>query len=454
MGKPVEQSKGKRNYGSNIIVLSLLAVTALTTIFGVFQLRLKNDYRNRLADSYAESLYSAASYASDMKNTLTKLLAVRTPEQAAPLYASLWRQASSAKENLSRLDSESAGDALTYLSQVSDFAYSMMTKSISGTMPEESDYERLLEVRGIAANLASEMASVSQRLSVGEVIDFQKQGGASGGENSLSGAIKGSLTAFAGKLQAQSDAGKTQVASGNESEITAAAGAEIIGQMFGTETPLNITLISETPAGAAESMPVYSYKISRGKEKSPAFYADITKNGGLPLWILNAEAYRGGGSQLPIDEILRHAADFLNNCGFPAMRSGGCEISDDCVTVVFSPLQDGVIIYPAAVKVKLSADSGEVLGLAAHGYAENSGYRELNEPLLSANDALGLVNPYFVLDTISQAIISTDSGGEAFCYELLGSVGETKMLVYINCMTAAMEKICEVRENAYGVLTD
>ena len=129
--KLYQWKKGLSSTGMYSVTIIALAIVLG---FGLYQYKQRLNYRQYLQNRFQESFYEATTYVDNMENLFTKVRLTKTPDQSAPLFAQLWREASSAQENLSELpyDHNTISKALKFLSQASDFSFSMTNKAIEG----------------------------------------------------------------------------------------------------------------------------------------------------------------------------------------------------------------------------------------------------------------------------------------------------------------------------------
>mgnify|MGYP003375439496 CR=1 FL=1 len=120
---------------------------------------------------------------------------------------------------------------------------------------------------------------------------------------------------------------------------------------------------------------------------------------------------------------------------------------DNIVTANFAYEQDRTLMYPDLIKVKISLDNGEVLGIETTGYLNShKEKRELKNPKISMEEAKSKLNPK--LD------ISSDRLAEVFCYEFKGNINGNDFLIYINAETGEEQDILMIINTPDGTLTE
>ena len=123
------------------------------------------------------------------------------------------------------------------------------------------------------------------------------------------------------------------------------------------------------------------------------------------------------------------------------------------LTINYAYSQDGVIMYPDLIKVKVALDNGEILGIETTGYLSNHTIRDIPKNIISKEEAKKYLNKDLNIGSEGLAIIPTEYKTEILCYEFKGKVETHEFLVYINAKTGAEEDILVVYNTPNGILT-
>lgn len=144
------------------------------------------------------------------------------------------------------------------------------------------------------------------------------------------------------------------------------------------------------------------------------------------------------------------AIRFAENAGFENLTSVWCSQANGIVFVNLAPVQNGVVLYPDLIKVKVDEASGKVIGLDAMHYAFNHTERSLPSPALTQSQAAEKV----VLPVVSSpmlALIPLDETREVLTYEFECESGGT-YFVYIDAMTGEESNILYVIDSEQGTV--
>ena len=123
------------------------------------------------------------------------------------------------------------------------------------------------------------------------------------------------------------------------------------------------------------------------------------------------------------------------------------------VTINYAYNQNGVIMYPDLIKVKVALDDGEILGIETTGYLNNHQERKISNAKISKEEAKKTLNKDLEITSEGFAIIPTEWKTEIFCYEFKGKVDGQEFLVYINCENGREEDILVIKDTPNGTLT-
>ena len=455
-----------------VAVAALSIGLVCTAAFGAVMYREKQNAQTFLSNSYERAFHEAAGCAEQVTSLLVKLDAVERPEQSAVLFAELWRQAAAAHTELSTLPYNAAlvADTQKYLSQVSDFAYAMMLKTIDGQVLTADDRINLTQIKSLSPAFSGGLTSILNQAAVTGGVkwaqlaeeDWQTQDGETV-SNVPPEVLLGSLRTVTQPFHEApglvydgpfSDHIQTLAprTAENRPMLTRSEGRNIVLDMLAANAVQTVEYIGETDAASASVIPVLSYAATLAGDSEPSIFIDVTKYGGVPLWMLRQPTAPTDDARITLSEAIAHADAFLAQAGFPSMKQSYYEYADASVVVNYAPVENSAILYPDLVKVKVSMADGTIEGLEALGYVMMHGPRALPEPTLSVYDALNFVSPKLAVASSQLALIPMGSYREVLCYEFRAENGDAAFLIYINADTGRMERMFELVMNEYGVL--
>ncbi|GGG57452.1 germination protein YpeB [Paenibacillus radicis (ex Gao et al. 2016)] len=186
-----------------------------------------------------------------------------------------------------------------------------------------------------------------------------------------------------------------------------------------------------------------SYSASVTEPKSgKKLQMDYTQKGGQLIWFMDS---RDIGEQR-LDTIkAKEAADkFLNDHGFKGMQAVTYDTFNNAGTLTYVASQNGVLIYPEKLTVKIALDNGEAVGLQANDYVYEHHARKIPDAKVTQAEARKALNPEMKVSKEQKAIILNDLGEEVLCYEYTGKINGSIYRIYINAESGVEESIEEM----------
>lgn len=420
-------------------------------------------YANALEADYQLEFYNLVSRVEEAETALAKAMVSASPRQQVFYFAQVWNQASDAQDSLSQLPLENLNLSATrkFLAQLGDYSLSLARKIAGGGSLTPDDRHNL-------ARLQESLADFSQRLHALTLEDLRwtRLAGSPGGTRRVTtGRTRVSPAAppriaelahferaiqqmpvltydgpFSDHLLRVAPKGLTGPA---VSQSDAQAKAVSFAQRAGARNP--------TPTEARKiSAPFPGYSFTLSSPEGNRLYVDVTKKGGHVVQMLFDRPV--GTARLGAEEAVAKAAEFLRQQGFRDMVPTYSLREGNTCTVSAVAQENGVLIYPDQIKVKIALDNGEVLGWDATAYYTNHRKRTIPRPLLAEASARTRVNENLTVGRGRLCLIPSSGGRERLAWEFDGRIRGDRFLVYINALTGAEEQILKVVEQKGGQL--
>ncbi len=201
-------------------------------------------------------------------------------------------------------------------------------------------------------------------------------------------------------------------------------------------------------AGVTEG-DITCYNIQANLDDS-ILYAQMSKNDGKLIMF----SYAGSCESVVVDEdtAIENATQFLSNMGLKDMQEVWMNISNNVYTFNFAKKQNGIILYPDLVKVRVCAETGKVIGIEAKSYYTNHTTRNIASASLSESQARQKVFDGIEIKASRLALVPIGNESEKLCYEFFGDYDGQTYYVYIdanNGRQVQMFKVVEGTEGAY-----
>ncbi len=182
----------------------------------------------------------------------------------------------------------------------------------------------------------------------------------------------------------------------------------------------------------------YNYKIDiEGK----SFLAQVSKLG-CKLITLSGDV-ESGDPIMDKTKAQEVAKKFINDVGFENMEVVWTEINQNVAYINLASIQEGVILYPDLVKVKVDMTAQNIVGVEAVNYALNHVDRNIQFSKMREDAESLLGFDYNIIET-NKTIIRLDNGQEVCCYEFVLERIDGEFFYYINANDLRVEKILKL----------
>ena len=425
----------------------------------IFSLEMTNNFKrqkNLVQDEYNKSMYLAVSYINNVEVDLAKLLVTSTPKMSAVTLADIWKQANLAKECLEQIPvgQNSMANASKYLTQVSDFSYTLMKQNISDIKLTEEEYEKLKHIYEDSSKLSSKMSDIYDDLNAGRIKwdELEKIGNEKLPDNDISNSISEVGKTFQNYEGLIYDgAFSDHLLSSEPKFLSQKEISEDDAKKYIEEVILNDEKIDKIEFKGESNGKIELYNFDVTLDSKQKRTISITKND-CKLYLMIGDK-KVKEQNISVDEAKKGGMEFLNKLGIDNMIETYYQKTENMIVINYAATQDGVILYPDLIKVKISLDDGKVYGVEAAGYIFNHTTRNNLKPSISQEKAKSILNSSLEIISSDMALIPTESNSEILTYEFKGKIDNREFLIYINADNAREEKVLLVIDNKNGVLT-
>ena len=453
----VKLTKVRKLLSKEKLALILLSIFTICFAYAMEVTKLFQINKNMDNDKINRATYDAAEYIKNVETLLIKAQITSTPEQSAKILAEIWKQSSLASSNMVELPSnqETVENSSNFLSQLSDYSFLLMKKSIEGVNITEKEYQTLENMHEYAKNINKEFSNLVADLNSGKIKwDEVEKNLKDKKENKEMQALG---TTNLGKTMQDYQGLIYDGAFSNHilnivptmfknKNININDGKNIIKKLYGEKNIESIKYI-DTTNGNIETYG-YSVKLTEIKE---SIDIQITKDTGYIIWILSDKNVVE--RNLSIEESKKAGKEFLEKLGYKNMKDTYYSIYENMITINYAYEQDGCIMYTDLIKVKVALDNGMVCSLESNGYIYNHKENRNLNTKITLNQARNKINKKLEITASNLAYIPTDSLNEILVYEFKGKIEDKYFLVYINALTGVEEKILVVIDSEKGILT-
>ena len=180
--------------------------------------------------------------------------------------------------------------------------------------------------------------------------------------------------------------------------------------------------------------------------------AAVTKKGGKLCYMVNPRDV--SGETISSKECIKRAKKYLQDAGYKNMKDSYYSVYDGVCTINFAYTENGIIHYSDLVKVSVALDDGEVLSVDARGYLMNHTKRDIYQKNLTKAQAQEILSDSLIVLAVNSAVIPTDAGKEAYCYEFhCKDKNGQQVLIYVDKVTGEEVDILILLYADGGMLT-
>ncbi|WP_141433356.1 germination protein YpeB [Bacillus sp. 03113] len=431
-----------------ILIGVLTLGVAGTAFWGYQEHREKNAILLNAENNYQRAFHDLTYQVDLLHDKIGTTLAMNSRKSLSPALVEVWRITSEAHSSVGQLPLTLLPFNKTeeFLAKIGDFSYQTAVRDLDKDPLTDKEYTSLKGLYKQAEDIQNELREV-QHLVLKENlrwmdVEMALASGAEGADNTIIDGFKTVEKTVSG--YDETDFGPSYVNMQKKDENFKSIKGEVISKekalqiakryvKMGKQEKVNIT-----ENGKGSSFGFYSVSIQNIKTKQEA-NMDITKKGGYPIWFIYSRDVKQ--SKIGLNEASNKAIQFLKENKFQNLALLESAQYDNIGMFTFVTNQDGVRIYPDAIKIKVALDDGNIIGFSAEDYLKSQHERSIPKPAISSNAARASINPKVKIMEEGRAIILNDANKEVLCYEFLGTLDNDTYRIFINAEDGTEEKI-------------
>lgn len=392
--KQIKQSDAKKKASSKVVKTAVLgtvlglfasAVVGLSVALYYAQTSVNTHeaYQRQIDAIYNRAYFDLLDGASDLGINLRKISVSNSKSMQQALLYEVWSASELASGNLAtfKADDEGILKAQKFVNQLGDYSHTLALRLASGKSLSAQDRATLAKMGEVADEYQRALENVQNNLDDAD-LDLSDDGALD--------VFVGSFSAFAepsfeypemiydGPFSSALENREPKGLCGND--ITAEQGAELVAKHLRTLDVADVRFVSVSDG----DIKTLDYTARIGGESA---YVQIAEKGGM-LVCFNS---RGDAQPTAITEASKtcqeRALDFAESAGFEDVAVVWSSSADGECVINLAPMQEGVILYPDLVKVKVRESDNSVIGLDASHYVFNHCQRALPAPEISLETA-------------------------------------------------------------------
>lgn len=447
----------------NTLAAAVAVLTIVIIGLAIIMYKSNEKYVQTSENSYNSAFYQLTEYVENVETYLAKSLISTTPEHGAETLTNLWREANLAQTYLSMLpiESQELENSEKFLNQVSDYSYALSRKNIYNESLSQDDLNNLKSLHQYSVDLKNTLFQLSDDLNAGrfewknltqeEPIAFSQQ--VSNMQDDQFTQMEEDFHEFSGLIYdgAFSEHLTNRERKGLTGDDIDEETAKQKAEEFLKAGDDNLQVKNITSQGISDNANIPVYDFSAEIENQANVNIGVSRKGGHIVY-MNSDR-EVNSEVISQEDANEKGKEYLRTKGFDNMKETYFLKQQGVVTVNYAYTQDGVVMYPDLIKVKIALDDGEVLGIETTGYLNNHTERDISKVAITKEEAKKTLNKDLQIESEGLAYIPTEWETEILCYEFKGKVEDREFLVYINAENGREEDILIITDTPNGTLT-
>ncbi len=433
-----------------MIIIAVLTVAVVGTgYWGYQEHQDKNAILINAENNYQRSFHDLVYHVDLLHDKIGTTLAMSSKEQLSPSFAEVWRITSEAQNDVGQLPLTLLPFNKTeeFLSNIGDYTYQVAIRDLDKNPLSTKEYETLQNLYAKSGEVQKELRKVQSMVIAENLRWMDVEVALSAKDQPQDNTIINGFKTVEKDVEGyeETEFGPTFITHKDKDfsnlsgkKISKEEAKQIADRYLDLEGDEEITI---TENGEGSSYGFYSLKIVDKNQVDT--YMDITKKGGIPIYIVqNKEAKE---KNISLNEATEKARTFLKENKYESLDLYESVEYNKVGIFTFVSDKDGVRIYPDAIKMKVSLDTGEMIGFSSKDYLMSHKSREIPEPGISKEEAKESINGNVKIMEDRLAVIENDVGEEVLCYEFLGTINEDTYQIFINAENGREEKVDKLK---------
>lgn len=430
--------------GILVTVLSLGVIG--TAYWGYQEHREKNAVLLNAENNYQRAFHNLAYHMDVLHDKIGTALAMNSRTSLSPALAEVWRITSEAHNNVGQLPLTLMPFNKTndYLTKVGSFSYQVAVRDLDKKPLSQQEIQTLNSLYQQSAEMQQELRKVQHLVlknnlrwmdvelalaTKNEKADNVIIDGLKTVEKSVEGYNEANSNSMIMTTKSIDDLNKNLTGK----PISKEEAAQIAKQIAQVGKDSKVTV---TENGKGSNVNFYSVTIHNKNQESNI---DISKKGGHPIWFMQSREVPK--QTISLFDASKHAAKYLKNFGYKNLELVESTQYDSVGVFTFVTNENGVRIYPDAIKIQIALDNGQILGFSAKEYLASNHTRTIPNPSLTKENLRSKINPNVKIADTRLAIVTNNLNEEVLCYEYIGTIGKDTYRIFLNSNTGEEEKV-------------
>lgn len=443
------RKESRKGFGGWLAAVITLGATTLALAGAfVYTLLMPSATDGVLESSYQRAYYDTVMQVDNIDLNLSKALSTNDEKALQKYLVDVAINSELAENDIGELplQDESKFYTTKLINQIGDYAKYLNKKLIDGQSISEEEYQTLETLYEHNLALKQSLSAISEKMD--EKFSFNKL--AMGEEDKI--VIENlnelqNLSADYPELIYDgpfSDGRDSQEIKGlKNEEVTAGYVEQKFKSIFSGYGLEEI----EAVGGAEGNIPCYNVQ---GTNDGETLFAQFSKNEGKLIMF----AYSGSCKEVKVeqDQAVEIGQNFLQGLEIENMTAVWINQANNVYTVNYAYEQNGTIVYPDLIKIRVCAETGMVIGMEAVGYYTNHVAREIESAKLTEEQAIEKVSGNIEVENSRLALVKIGENTEKLAYEFSGTYKNSTYYVYIDATNGRQIEMFKVVQGTEGEL--
>ncbi|MDQ6418259.1 germination protein YpeB [Paenibacillus sp. LHD-117] len=434
------------------IMFPLVTILLIGAIYwGYQEHQEKNSILIKAENQYQRAFHDLAFHVDKLHEQLGNTLAVNSTSMGYHRkgLVNVWRLTSQAQNEISQLPLSYLPftEAEDFLSHISNFAYKTAVRDLTKQPLSDDEFKTLKALYEKSDEISKELHHMQSDVLANNLRWMDVEVAIASDQSKSGNIIVDGLRTMNEKVGAYPELNwGPSVSSMYEKRTVKMLGGEFVKPEDVRKKAAKYMNVDESVVQVAENGQGSEYAsfsaVANGNDPNLKTQMDFTQKGGQLIWFMKSREL--GAKKIGFDQAKASADKFLNDFGFKDMKAVSFDMYDNSGSFTYVGLQNGVLIYPDKLTVKVALDNGEAVGLQASDYVYEHHKRELPSPIMTKADAKKAINPNMEVNNEQLALIENEMGEEVLCYEYTGRINGSMYRIYINALNGIEETIEEM----------
>ena len=452
----------KKKQDPRYVGVFMFAIFGLVTLIAMNFANVYGREKQMTSDSYNRAMYEVITSVNNVDTLVAKVRITTSHEYNIVTLSEITTEATTAKENLAILpvSQNAMGNVSKFFSQVIGYSQAK-TKSLANNKGfTKEDYINLRKINEVSNNLNSALQEIYTSLTKGRLkwdeVEQVATDKLNEEKNNLEitnlNNVKDSLEDYEGLIYDGAFSNHIEQAKPKaltSNTVTVEQATKKVRQCVENATKREIEEVIYNGETKGRVI-VYNFEVKL-KDTDFTIDVDITKQDGKLLLLMSDREVKE--KRIKIEDAKVIGDKYLEALGLKNFEPTYYQTTDNMTTINYAAVQDGVILYPDLIKVKIAMDTGEVCSVECTGYIFNHTKRINLIPSITEEQAKQNLSKDMKLEKTRLAVIPMDSNNEVLTYEFKGQIDGNTFLIYINTSTGEEENILILLKTEGGLLT-